>query len=393
MGPIAFLMVLAAGAALPGAVARAVALRELRRLGSLTSSGAGERLYRTTQVFRFGGGVYLVAGGAAALDYLSGVRWPGTSMPALVGILAVGALIWLGGVLLGIQAGLYPWVKAVRGLEASLGEQLTPAMVFLVVAVVPNLVWNLGLALAETTWRTRVVARPVTLLILASAYVTLLLVLAPRVWPRLVRSRPLGEPEAGAIRALARRAGVRVERVSVIPWSRQRIANAMVVGYGRPHILVTDYLLAQCTPEEVEAVVAHELGHIRLHHVWWRAALAWLWIAVAGAGSALLARLPTTPPVWAAAGGWLVLLVGYFVVGVNAVGRRQELAADRYVVQLGVDPRHLASALERLAVANTLPRRWDKVFRLFQSHPGVEERVRRLVGAYPAPAPAPEDHA
>jgi hypothetical protein len=169
VGPIAFLMVLAAGAALPGAVARAVVLRKLRRPGSLTSAGAGKRLYRTTQVFRFGGGVYLVAGGAAALDYVSGVGWPGTSMLAWVAILAVGALIWLGGVLLRIHAELYPWVKAVRRLEASLGEQLAPALVFLVVAVVHNLVWNLGLALAETTWRTHVVARPVTLLILASA--------------------------------------------------------------------------------------------------------------------------------------------------------------------------------------------------------------------------------
>lgn len=389
MGPIPFLALLTGAAALPGAVARAVAVRELRRLGGRgAADGASERLYRTAQIFRLAGIAYLAAGGVAGLDYLARTDWTGLTTLELVGILAGAALVWIGGVLLGIQVGLYPWVKAVRGLDATLREQIGPAVVFLAVAVVPNLVWNLGLALTSADFRSRLLARPVEVLALAAAYVLLLLALAPRVWPRLVRARPLGEPEAGRIRALARRAGVRANRVSVIPWSRQRIANAMVVGYARPHILVTDYLLVQCTPEEVEAVVAHELGHIRLRHVWWRAALALLWIAVAGACSALLDRIGAAPPVWAVTGGWLVLLFGYFSLGVNAVGRRQELEADRYVATIGVDPRHLASALEKLAAVNALPRRWDRLFRPFQSHPSVAERVDRLVGAGSSPASA-----
>ncbi len=73
---------------------------------------------------------------------------------------------------------------------------------------------------------------------------------------------------ADRLLALAGRCGVRVRRVFEIKLSKEtNKANAAVVGWGRNRrILIGDTLLTLCTNDEIEAVFAHELGHVALHH-------------------------------------------------------------------------------------------------------------------------------
>ena len=55
---------------------------------------------------------------------------------------------------------------------------------------------------------------------------------------------------------------------------RSSHGNAYFTGFGAAkRIVFFDTLLARLTPPEVEAVLAHELGHYKLHHIWKRVAL------------------------------------------------------------------------------------------------------------------------
>jgi len=72
------------------------------------------------------------------------------------------------------------------------------------------------------------------------------------------------------ILALASREGIAVDRVYEVDASRQsRHDNAYVVGlFGTKRIVLYDTLLAAYTPDEIEFVMGHEMGHYVLNHIW-----------------------------------------------------------------------------------------------------------------------------
>src|SRR5215218_3822121 len=113
-------------------------------------------------------------------------------------------------------------------------------------------------------------------LIIAGASVPLTVVLsnlAPvLLMPLFNRFQPLrDEALAERVRALAARSGVRISDVYEMDMSRQsEKPNAMFTGLGNTkRIVLGDTLLAGFPPDEVEAVVAHELGH-QVHGDIWR---------------------------------------------------------------------------------------------------------------------------
>jgi Zn-dependent protease with chaperone function len=71
------------------------------------------------------------------------------------------------------------------------------------------------------------------------------------------------------IQALCRRAGIRYRNILYWPLFGGRMLTAGVMGivHRFRYILVTDALLKTLTPEEIDAVIAHEIGHVRKHHL------------------------------------------------------------------------------------------------------------------------------
>ena len=103
-----------------------------------------------------------------------------------------------------------------------------------------------------------------------------MLVLIGKITPAIVvplfyRLGPLTDRDlSDRLFALAARCGVPIKRVLEIRLSKEtKKANAAVVGLGRDRrILIGDTLLDLCSHDEIEAVFAHELGHVALHHSW-----------------------------------------------------------------------------------------------------------------------------
>jgi STE24 endopeptidase len=179
---------------------------------------------------------------------------------------------------------------------------------------------------------------------------------------------------------------------------RSAHGNAYFTGIGRnKRIVFFDTLLARIDLDEIEAVLAHELGHFRLNHVRQRLALS---AASVLAGLAILGWLARQPGFYAALGvptgspamALLLFLLTvpvftYFATPLAAWwSRRHERQADDFALRYA-SAEHLAGALVKLYRDNASTLTPDRVHSAFyDSHPPALERIARLRCLRPPPA-------
>jgi STE24 endopeptidase len=217
---------------------------------------------------------------------------------------------------------------------------------------------------------------------------------APRfIAPLFNRFSPLGDAALRErVESLLARCGFTAGGgVFVMDGSRRSAhGNAYFTGIGRnKRIVFFDTLLERIDGEEIEAVLAHELGHFRLHHVRQRLAVSGLSML---AGLALLGWLARQPAFYAALGAaapspamaLLLFLVvvpvfTYFATPLEAWwSRRHEREADDFAVRHASADR-LAAALVKLYRDNAATLTPDPVHSAFyDSHPPALERIARL---------------
>jgi STE24 endopeptidase len=171
---------------------------------------------------------------------------------------------------------------------------------------------------------------------------------------------------------------------------RSAHGNAYFTGIGRnKRIVFFDTLLARIEPVEIEAVLAHELGHFRLHHVRQRLAAS---VLLTFAGLALLAWLAQQPGFYGALGvpvpsAAMALLLFALTVPVFTFfatpamswwSRRHEREADDFAAEYA-DAGKLAAALVKLFRDNASTLTPDRIHSAFyDSHPPALERIGRL---------------
>jgi STE24 endopeptidase len=170
---------------------------------------------------------------------------------------------------------------------------------------------------------------------------------------------------------------------------RSAHGNAYFTGIGRnKRIVFFDTLLARIDLAEIEAVLAHELGHFRLHHVRQRMITALFSTLAALALLGWLARLPQyydafgVPENSAMALLLFALTIPAFAFFTTPIeswwSRRQELAADEFAAKYA-DAGNLVTALVKLYRDNATTLTPDRVHSAFyDSHPSAVERIARL---------------
>ena len=223
----------------------------------------------------------------------------------------------------------------------------------------------------------------------------LILALYPTVIaPLFNKFSPLPEgPARTRVEALLARCGFKSRGLFVMDGSkRSSHGNAFFTGLGRAkRIVFFDTLLQRLAPEEVEAVLAHELGHFRLKHVIKRM----LWMAIASllllALLAWLMRSPWfyeglfVPPAMDRPGVSLVLffmvlpVFTFLLAPVSALySRKHEFEADAFAAQ-HASASSLVHALVKLYQDNAATLTPDPVHSTFyDSHPPAAIRIARL---------------
>lgn len=234
---------------------------------------------------------------------------------------------------------------------------------------------------------------PASWWLLASLLVMLLTVLAtdlaPVVFiPLFFKMRPLAdEGLRERLIRMVERAKVRAFGVYTMESGRRGPgANAGLMGLGSTRrIVITDTMVSACSPEEIEAVVAHELGHhrhgdiLRLMAV--QSALVLIGFYLLHLVLDLMAPvLKYAGPADAGAFPLLALFAFLYVLLVsplmNAYSRRLERDADRYALRLTDNPGAFASVMARLTdqyLADADPAKWVEI--LSYDHPSYHRRL------------------
>ena len=230
----------------------------------------------------------------------------------------------------------------------------------------------------------------------------LMLVIYPTlIAPFFNKFEPLADESLKArVQALMQRCGFAAKGLFVMDGSRRSAhANAYFTGLGgSKRVVFFDTLLQRLTPGEVEAVLAHELGHFKHKHVLQRmvgifgmslAGLALLgWLAQQ---SGFYTGLGVTPNMSAPNDALALLLFmlalpsfTFFIAPLMAhLSRKHEFQADAYACKQA-DGRDLAQALLKLHEDNAATLTPDPVYvRFYYSHPPASERLAALPAVIP----------
>jgi len=199
------------------------------------------------------------------------------------------------------------------------------------------------------------------------------------------------ETQKTRIEALLAKCGFAASGLFVMDGSKRSThGNAYFTGFGKTkRIVFYDTLLQRLTPDEVDAVLAHELGHFKHHHVLKRIALTFI---VSLGFLWLLAQLLHADWFYQGLGVTsqstaLALLLFFMALPVftfllhplaSAYSRKHEFEADAYAAT-HTDAKDLSSALVKLYQDNAKTLTPDPVYATFyESHPPAPIRIAHL---------------
>jgi STE24 endopeptidase len=214
--------------------------------------------------------------------------------------------------------------------------------------------------------------------------------LAPVVlFPIFYKFEPLQDEQLKSrLVKLSERAGTRVR--GVYKWNlseKSKKANAALTGLGNTRrIILADTLLEHYSPDEIEAVLAHELGHHVHRHIF-KSIVVQAAITLAGFWAAnwvlhyAMERWHTFETLSDFANLPLLVLVStvlsfLLLPAINAFSRYNERQADRYAFQSIASVVPFISSMNKLAdqnLAERSPSKWVEWF--FHSHPAISRRV------------------
>ncbi len=209
--------------------------------------------------------------------------------------------------------------------------------------------------------------------------------------PLFNKYQPMAEGQLrDEILAMARAEGIPADNVYVFDASKQtKRISANVSGLGPTiRISLNDNLLNRSSPAGIKSVMGHEMGHYRLHHVWWLLAIASV-LAVAGFlilywlvpkillrhGQRWGIRDVSDPAVVPLLG--LVMALAGLPSGLllNTVVRNFESQADYFGLEAAREPDGFAMTAMQLSEYRKIePSGWEEI--LFYDHPSGRSRVR-----------------
>ena len=231
-----------------------------------------------------------------------------------------------------------------------------------------------------------------TWLVLAAYSLVLQMIFPTLIMPLFNKFSPLTDPElAGRVARLLERCGFRSRGLYVMDGSkRSSHGNAFFAGFGAAkRIVLFDTLVSRLQPGEVEAVLAHELGHYKLHHILKGVLLSWTMSFLMLAALGWVAQEPWFYEGLGVTSQTLPIALLLFMLVVpeftffaqplfSVFSRKNEFEADRYAVK-HANAGELVGALVKLYNDNSATLTPDPLHSAFyDSHPPAAARIARL---------------
>ncbi|MEK7395424.1 MAG: M48 family metalloprotease [Candidatus Poribacteria bacterium] len=255
---------------------------------------------------------------------------------------------------------------------------------------IPSLPFLFNLLISDTI---DIMPLPVRIFFITNHYIYWLIIIGIAIFmfiksPYFIRHIWSAQPlEKGEIRdriiSLASRENIRFGDILVWNMGGRSIANAGMAGLlpKSRAIFVTDFLLSNYTLDEIETVIAHEFGHIKLGHIPAYVIFSFSYLSISGVLYGLflpvLNRISSNDTFTALLGGifTVVLFLIYFVIIFRFISRRFERQADIYAVKISGKPDAFRNALMKIAYVNQITIKNPRIISIFSTHPSIHERL------------------
>ncbi|ADT84792.1 M48 family metallopeptidase [Thermococcus barophilus] len=264
----------------------------------------------------------------------------------------------------------------VKGLNIKTWETVKGILKAFAFLLLPGIVWlGIYLNLPEKIRNSTLASFGVFVIYILSFFA-----LSPYLTRFFGKPRQVPEPLRTELLKFCESLGFKVRDIRVTGKKEYKIANAGVTGilpWAR-YIFITEYMLETFEPEEIKAVIAHEIGHIKGRHLWINAliAIGWFgfWMGIVFALIKLGVDI-LSPVVFF--GVFFSAYIIYFVVIQGKISLRNEFKADEFAAKV-IGKETVIKTLEKLAEVNLTPKKTGKWFGFLSFHPSIEERIRHL---------------
>lgn len=273
--------------------------------------------------------------------------------------------------LISVILGYLPYYKELKREEIKPKKAAKSVILIITMSTLPMLIWvalliNLPKSIASKTEFT---------VLLFVVFVFALMSISPNLVSLFHRAERFEGPLKDEIIEFCKKCGVNVSDVKIIKDLPERVANAGVSGILHKYVFLTDCLLEKFTKEELMAVIAHEIGHLKEKHNLisglFTIAFFVIWMLVSGFIDFSSMGFYGFMVIWSA-----VLLA--FSVLFGRIMVYLEFRADRYAAKV-VGKDVYVKALSKLAEINVMKRKTGKLFNILTFHPSIEERINKVI--------------
>ncbi|MHB1653361.1 MAG: M48 family metallopeptidase [Desulfitobacteriaceae bacterium] len=286
-------------------------------------------------------------------------------------------------ILIGNQLILFRTRQMIRGTSDTRKEQVGTLLRFLLFMYAPMMVFFALKMLISDGFKLNIASGKLWSMLFPMLFYSIIYLVVPffhRYMLKAVIMAP--SPVQEQLSAFLKRAGLEHVKIYTWPTKKSRVANALVSGYLQKNVYISDYILHNCTTEEIEGILAHEIGHLKKHHLWIRYALILVTMPMfylIGEFMDIYEKQIAHIPIWVGLLIMGVVIIVYFIFVLLYLIRTQEREADKYVLRLGVQPANFISALKKLAKLNHMVMKFNRVDEKFQTHPSFSRRIKWIM--------------
>jgi STE24 endopeptidase len=273
--------------------------------------------------------------------------------------------------------------KALRKTTATKGEEvklITRAVLFM---FIPMVLFFLIMILVDENLQASEQFKSIIKPVLMGVFYILLSVVAPLFTKYMIKAVPMGEGEIkDELKEFLNNAGLEKVKLYLWPTKKNKVANALVAGLIKKEVFISDYLLENLDIEETKAILAHEIGHIKRHHLWIRTALFLGIIVIFPSVGALFEWYEaefSEISIWIGVSIIVILFIAYMGFFMYFIYRVQERQADAYVLELGVNPIVFISGLYKINKLNNMVMKFGKLDEKLQTHPSMAKRIKWIM--------------